>query len=116
LFFAIAALGLPGMGNFVGEFLVLMGLSTSSSVLASVATVVFVASVVYALVQKTFHGEIKHGWQLHDLSGREMATLYSMAAITLWLGLYPQPVLNAAPNTANSPPAIAVAHHEVNVE
>lgn len=118
LFFAIAALGLPGMGNFVGEFLVLMGLSTSSSVLASVATVVFVASVVYALalVQKTFHGENKHGWQLHDLSGREMATLFSMVAITLWLGLYPQPVLNAAPNTANSPPAIAVAHHEVNVE
>jgi NADH-quinone oxidoreductase subunit M len=118
LFFAIAALGLPGMGNFVGEFLVLMGLSSSSSVLASAATVVFVASVVYALalVQKTFHGENKHDWQLHDLSGREMATLFSMAAITLWLGLYPQPVLNAAPNPANNPPAIAVAHHEVNVE
>jgi NADH-quinone oxidoreductase subunit M len=118
LFFAIAALGLPGMGNFVGEFLVLMGLSRTSSVLASVATVVFIASVVYALalVQKTFHGENTHRWQLHDLSGREMATLYSMAAITLWLGLYPQPVLNAAPNTENSPPAIAVARHEVNVE
>jgi NADH-quinone oxidoreductase subunit M len=87
-------------------------------VLASVAAVAFVASVVYALalVQKIFHGENTHGWQLHDLSPREMATLCSMAAITLWLGLYPQPVLNAAPNTANSPPAIAVAPHEVNVE
>jgi NADH-quinone oxidoreductase subunit M len=57
LFFAIAALGLPGMGNFVGEFLVLMGLSRVNSVLASVAAVAFVTSVVYALalVQKIFH-------------------------------------------------------------
>ena len=102
LFFAIAVLGLPGMGNFVGEFLILMGLYRASSVLASVAAVAFVASVVYALalVQKTFHGENTHGWQLHDLSGREMATLYSMAAITLWLGLYPQPVLDAASGIA----------------
>jgi NADH-quinone oxidoreductase subunit M len=67
-------------------------------------------------VQKIFHGENTHGWQLRDLSGREMTTLFSMAAITLWLGLYPQPVLDAAPSTANSPPAIAVARHEVNVE
>jgi NADH-quinone oxidoreductase subunit M len=67
-------------------------------------------------VQKIFHGENTHGWKLHDLSAREMATLCSMAAINLWLGLYPQPVLNAAPNTANSPPAIAAAPHEINVE
>src|SRR5678816_1778813 len=109
LFFAIAALGLPGMGNFVGEFLVLMGLSRVNSVLASVAAVAFVTSVVYglALVQKIFHGENTHGWQLHDLSGREMATLYSMAAITLWLGLYPQPVLDTAALAIDGPRNIA---------
>jgi NADH-quinone oxidoreductase subunit M len=39
-----------------------------------------------------------------------------MAAITLWLGLYPQPVLDAAPSIANRPPAIAVAQQEENVE
>jgi NADH-quinone oxidoreductase subunit M len=95
-----------------------MGLYRVNSVLASVAAVAVVASVVYALalVQKTFHGENKHDWQLPDLSGREMATLYSMAAITLWLGLYPQPVLDAAPDIASRPPAIAVADREGNAE
>jgi NADH-quinone oxidoreductase subunit M len=118
LFFAIATLGLPGMGNFVGEFLILMGLYRVSSILASVAAVAFVASVVYALalVQKTFHGENTHSWQLRDFSGREMATLCSMAAITLWLGLYPQPVLAAAPNMVSRPSAIAAADGEGNVE
>jgi NADH-quinone oxidoreductase subunit M len=45
-----------------------------------------------------------------------MAILCSMAAITLWLGLYPQPVLDAAPNMASRPPAIAAADGEGNVE
>ena len=49
LFFALAALGLPGMATFVGEFLILSG----SFVVAPWATVVaasgFVIAVVYAL-------------------------------------------------------------------
>lgn len=106
------------MGNFVGEFLILMGLYRASSVLASVAAIAFVASVVYALalVQKTFHGENPHGWQLHDLSGREMATLYSMAAITLWLGLYPQPVLDTAALAIDVLPNIAAGQYHLGAE
>jgi NADH-quinone oxidoreductase subunit M len=118
LFFAIAALGLPGMGNFVGEFLVLLGSYRVNPILASVAALAFVGSVVYALalVQKTFHGENIHGWQLDDLSHREMTTLYAMAAISIWLGLYPQPVLDTTPNVSNGLPMIAVSQQQANVE
>lgn len=37
LFFAIASLGLPGLGNFVGEFLVLLGAFATSRPLAILA-------------------------------------------------------------------------------
>jgi NADH-quinone oxidoreductase subunit M len=118
LFFAIAALGLPGMGNFVAEFLILMGLYRASSVLASVAAVAFVASVVYALalVQKTFHGENTHDWRIPDLSVREMTTLGAMAAVTVWLGLYPQPVLDAAAPAINGLRDIAASQYQTDAE
>ena len=98
LFFAIAALGLPGMGSFVGEFLVLLGAYRASTGLTAVATMGLIAAVVYALilVQKTFHGENTHAWRLRDSSIRETMTLGAMVAVSIWLGLYPQPVLDAA--------------------
>jgi NADH-quinone oxidoreductase subunit M len=70
LFFAIAALGLPGMGSFVGEFLVLLGAYRANAWLTAVATLGLIAAVVYALilVQKTFHGENTHTWRLRDSS------------------------------------------------
>ena len=118
LFFAIAALGLPGMGNFVGEFLILLGSYRISIGLTVAATLGFVGSVVYALalVQKTFHGENTHGWRLPDLSVREMTTLCAMAAVTVWLGLYPQPVLDAAAPALNGLRDIAAGQYQGDAE
>lgn len=109
LFFAIAALGLPGMGSFVGEFLVLLGSYRANVALTAVATAGLIAAVVYALilVQKTFHGENTQAWRLHDSSARETAILGAMIVVTLWLGLYPQPVLDAATPAINSLQTIA---------
>jgi NADH-quinone oxidoreductase subunit M len=98
LFFAIAALGLPGLGNFVGEFLVLLGAYRVNVALTVVATLGLVTAVVYALllVQQTFHGENREGWTLSDCSVREMVNLAAMIVITVWLGLYPQAVFKLA--------------------
>jgi NADH-quinone oxidoreductase subunit M len=111
MFFGIAALGLPGMGSFIGEFLVLLGSYRVNTTLACVAALGLIGSVIYALslIQRTFHGENKQGWQLRDLSAREMATLYTMAVIMIWLGVYPQPVLDAAPAVAADLPQIALS-------
>ena len=49
LFFAIASLGLPGLGNFVGEFLVLFGTYRVASGFAIVGTLGLVVSTIYAL-------------------------------------------------------------------
>jgi NADH-quinone oxidoreductase subunit M len=45
-----------------------------------------------------------------------MATLYSMAAITLWLGLYPQPVLDTAALAINGPRNIATGQYHSGAE
>ena len=97
LFFAIASLGLPGLGNFVGEFLVLLGAYRVSVPLTVVAAAGLVTAAIYALVlvQKAFHGPNRGHWVLADLAPREMSALAAMVAIIVWFGLYPPPVLDA---------------------
>ena len=63
MFFAVATLGLPGLGNFVGEFLVLLGTFRANPLAAGLATVGLVLATVYALwlVQRVFQGPLASG-------------------------------------------------------
>ena len=58
MFFAIASLGLPGLGNFIGEFLILLGSFHASVVFTVHRGPGLVAGAAYALllVQRAFHG------------------------------------------------------------
>jgi NADH-quinone oxidoreductase subunit M len=101
LFFAAASLGLPGLGNFVGEFLILMGSYPSAPWLVSIASVGLVLAVIYSLwmIQKAFYGEStshssKKGTALAALTLRERGLLLILMLALLALGLYPQPVLD----------------------
>jgi NADH-quinone oxidoreductase subunit M len=97
LVFAMASLGLPGLGDFVGEFLVLLGAYRANVSLTVVATLGLLAATLYGLRlgQSAFQGPNPHHWKLPDMSFREWAILGPMMICLLWLGLYPQPVLNA---------------------
>jgi len=110
LFLAVASLGLPGLANFVGEFLTLLGSYRVSVPLTVTATVGLVAATVYALilVQKVFHGRPREHWEAADLGARAMAVMLTLIALVVWLGVYPQPVLNTAHpalSAALTPPA-----------
>ena len=96
LFFALASLGLPGLGDFVGEFLVLLGSYQVNVGMTVVAALGILASTFYALrmVQRVCHGENIQHWRFPDLSPREALIVTPMIVALLWLGLYPQPVLN----------------------
>ncbi len=98
LFFAVASLGLPGLGNFVGEFLVLVGAFEVSRVFTVLAALGLVTAVVYALIliQKSFQGPARAGPAIADFRPRETGYMAVMMAALVWLGLYPQPVLDAA--------------------
>jgi NADH-quinone oxidoreductase subunit M len=94
--FAMASLGLPGLGDFVGEFLILLGAYRAHVGLTVVATLGLLTATLYGLkfAQGVFHGPNLHHWSLPDLRRREWAILGPMMLCLLWIGLYPQPVLN----------------------
>jgi len=94
--FAMASLGLPGLGNFVAEFLTLLGAWRASHVLTILAAVGLVAATAYSLriVQKVFLGQSNRTFELPDLSIREKLILVPLVIVIVWLGVYPQPVMN----------------------
>ena len=83
------------MGDFVGEFLVLLGTYQKNIALAAIAAVGVLAATLYGvrLVQRAFYGPNTHDWRFADLVPREGLVVAVMAATLLWLGLYPQPVI-----------------------
>jgi NADH-quinone oxidoreductase subunit M len=117
MFFALASLGLPGTANFIGEFLVLAGSFRVHPWVTAGAAAGLVFSAVYSLwmMYRVFFGTKSVDWRIPDLSLRETGVLAAMVAAILWVGMYPQPVLNtAAPALAaltkpQSPPRPASA-------
>ncbi len=96
LLFAIASLGLPGLGNFIGEFLVLLGAFKVNILLTSMAALGLILAPLYALliVQKALHGPLRDQAPLFDVNRRELTSLGLLVLVTLWLGLYPGAVLD----------------------
>lgn len=107
-FFAMALMGLPGLGDFVGEFLILLGTYRVSIAMTAVAAGGVLASTLYALkmIQEAFHGPNVHERRLPDLFLREGLALGIMIGSLLWLGLYPQPVFHLFANAASQFPVI----------
>ena len=99
LFFTVAALGLPGLGNFVGEFLILLGSFEVATAVTCLAATGLVLGAVYSLilVQRAFHGAPADGApKLKDLSKRELSMMVVLMVVLLWMGLYPQPILDTS--------------------
>ncbi|HEX7035849.1 MAG TPA: NADH-quinone oxidoreductase subunit M [Pseudomonadales bacterium] len=97
LFFVIASLGMPGLGNFVGEFLVLLGAFQADVTLAVVAALGLVVAATYALIllQRSFQGPLAPEFPaMRDFGAREMTVMVGLMLALVGLGIYPQPVLD----------------------
>jgi NADH-quinone oxidoreductase subunit M len=98
VFAGMASIGLPTTAGFVSEFLVLLGTFETHPWFALAATtgVIFAAYYMLPMVQKVaFNALSKPANRLiPDLNGRELAVLLPLVALILWLGIYPQPVMN----------------------
>jgi len=94
--FVMASLGLPGLANFVAEFLILVGAYQTNWVLTALAVIGLVFATVYSLriMQAGFFGPNTHGWQMADLNAREWVVMGAMIIALVYLGLYPQPLLD----------------------
>jgi len=96
LFFIVASLGMPGLGNFVGEFLVLMGAFQASVIVTSFAALGLITGAIYSLIamQKVFQGPRVEKRDLIDINARELCALIPLIIGLICLGIYPQPVFD----------------------
>jgi NADH-quinone oxidoreductase subunit M len=98
MIFVMASLGLPGLGNFVAEFLVLLGVFKSSILFAVLACLGLVAATIYSLriVQKVFLGQEMLPGKISDQSVREKIISALLVFLIVWLGLFPKMVMDTA--------------------
>jgi len=98
LIFSMASLGLPGLGNFIAELLILIGAFKANILMSCLASLGLIAATIYSLriVQKVFLGNKNTDWKMNDLTLREKVVSASLVIAILWLGLFPKPVLNTA--------------------
>jgi NADH-quinone oxidoreductase subunit M len=110
---AFASIGLPGFSGFIGEFLALIGTFVIQQPYAVISAFGVILAALYLLwaFQRTFMGEPKgDNLKMADLGGRELCTVVPLLALSLFLGLYPKPVLDRI-----EPQVKALIHHiEVN--
>ena len=92
LFTALAAIGLPLLCGFVGEFLVLAGSFQTRPAWAVWAATGVIFSACYLLwaYQRVFYGKITHSKnnELQDVNHRERWVMVAMCALMLWLGIH----------------------------
>jgi NADH-quinone oxidoreductase subunit M len=100
MIFVMASLGLPGLGNFIAEFLILVGSWQANRPLTVLAAIGLVVATIYSLriMQKVFLGQTERQFALPDLGLREWVMLAPLVLVIIWLGVYPKPVLKTITN------------------
>ncbi len=98
LIFSMASLGLPGLGNFIAELLILIGAFKASVLMSCLACLGLIAATIYSLriVQKVFLGKKNYDWDINDLNIREKIVTALLVIVIVGLGLFPRPVFNIA--------------------
>ena len=99
----LAALGLPGLNGFVGEFLILMGVWTSSMfsglsgilVLMGALSIIFASIYMLYMFQGSMQGKsdsLPEG--LTDIDQREFKLIFPACLLIVLIGLYPKPFID----------------------
>lgn len=94
--FGMASLGLPGMSGFVSEFMIFVGSFSSYPIIVGIAVlgVVLTAAYILRMIQRIFLGEfdISKWGHLTEINLREILSVAPLAALTIFIGVYPKPL------------------------
>ncbi|UDG81651.1 NADH-quinone oxidoreductase subunit M [Candidatus Profftia lariciata] len=98
LFFAIATLSMPGTGNFIGEFMILLGSFQVTPVIAIISTFGLVFASIYSLsmMQRVYYGKLKFNKPLAGMNVREFSIIMLLVILLIFLGMYPQPIIDTS--------------------
>jgi NADH-quinone oxidoreductase subunit M len=95
--FMLAALGLPGTSGFVGEILVLIGAIQKNFLVAILASIGIILGAAYMLwlYKRVVFGKLEKSElkELKDLNLSEGIVLFSLVALVLLFGVYPNLIL-----------------------
>jgi NADH-quinone oxidoreductase subunit M len=98
LFASLAAMGLPGLSGFVGEYVVLSGVCKAQPILVAISALGMILSAWYLIsaYNRVFWGPLRHEehQKVHDLSLRETLVLLPILGLVLFFGLKPNPLLS----------------------
>ncbi|MBA2494940.1 MAG: NADH-quinone oxidoreductase subunit M [Acidobacteria bacterium] len=107
----MASIGLPFLNGFVGEFLIMIGMWTSTALqsvngwnMNYIATMLAGTGVIFAavyllwMVQRVFFGKITNAKNkgLKDLSWREIGLIAPLVFLMVFMGVYPKPFLDTS--------------------
>lgn len=101
----LATLGLPGLANFAGEYVIMAGAWQRHLVFVAIAVVATVLAAVYIMLsyQRVFTGpasEQSEKYMTHDLTGRERLVIAPLIALLLFFGCVPKPTFDVVNSTA----------------
>jgi len=118
LVFALASLGLPGFGNFIAEFLVLIGSFRMHAVVTVFAASGFVLAAIYSLwiVQRVFQGEKRDDVHIADLTGRETGMMAALIIVIIGIGFFPRMVLKPVEPVIHAAGSNAFQENPVQIE
>jgi NADH-quinone oxidoreductase subunit M len=107
LIFVMAGIGLPGLANFNGELLSLLGSFAVYPWHAMFAALAIIGSALYGLLlfQRTFQGPVKT--QINDLQGRELLFCVLLALALVYFGLQPHLILDVSAASLDKLSALA---------
>ena len=111
MFFVMASLGLPGLANFIAEFLILAGTFKVSILISVLASLGVVAAAAYSLriIQKVFVGDKNYTGSIPEVSWIERISLIILLGILVWVGFNPKPIMQrvqpAIENILSVPPS-----------
>ncbi len=96
LIVTLATLAMPGSSNFVGEFLILLGVFKAKLVIAIIAFSGVVMASVYALrlFIRAMHNRVPGGVRTREISLRDGAVLVPLVAVIVFFAVYPQLALH----------------------
>lgn len=111
-----ASMGLPGLSGFISEVLVLLGIWQKYPLLAILGAsgVVLTAGYLLWTIQRVYLGPTNEKYKLlPEINAREMFTLVPLAAIVIFVGVYPNIVLDLLRASLDQINQIVIPHLHV---
>jgi NADH-quinone oxidoreductase subunit M len=111
LIVALATLAMPGSSNFVGEFMILLGVFKAKLAISAIAFVGVVGAAVYALrlFISSMHNRLGPRAESREVGIADAAAIAPLVLVILVLAFYPQFLLKRSQPSASAQASIATA-------